>query len=654
MAQEYWITVVDDDISNLKIAGSILSGHGMRVTAMSTGAALLEYLDDGNEPDLILLDVQMPVMDGLETLEKLRAQERERNIRKGAEPAGKYDGMPVVLLTADDNAETADRGLALGTLDIIKKPFDPVSFVQRIESIVTGCRHMRELSDSITKDKLTGLMSKAGADRLMRYELGRCGGTLMLLDIDGFRMINEHFGHDAGDRFLTACAVILKQNIRADDMAARTDGDTFVVFLKDVLSEDKVTGLVRVLNSKLCAEAYRMFGNKKDITVGVSCGAVIAEKGHSFEELLRTAERMLISAKRDGKHGCAVFSRGEKAGNARRHTDELARICESFDEHNTEHKALCTGSESFGMIYRYIMRHIQRYNGIVQKVLVTAENIENIPASELSAKMEQLSGIAAGMLRNSDIIYRCSPDQLLLLLPMLSDADLPGVMERISTGWNNAEDPGRRTEITYVSECVGNVLPQYPDIEGLDWRYAKLNLPTERLLMDTLKDLYSSIPKRIARLEGFYADIDSAESIKSYKTEVHAMKSAAALIGLMQISGLAKMLESYAAAGDAQSVRTLHEPFLKEFRKAYDAIGKTFGFEAEEMKKQDGKAMLPPLLGVLESSLKEMDMETADRVITKIRSYSYDERTTELIDKLARASVELDDSAYDIIKELTS
>ncbi|MCR5654682.1 MAG: response regulator [Lachnospiraceae bacterium] len=119
-----WIIVVDDDISNLKMAGHILSKANMRVTALKSGQALLDYVKENGGPDLILLDIKMPEMDGFETLKKLREQE-----------AGKEE-TPVIFLTADENAESVSTGLSLGAMDFVTKPFVPELLTTRVKHIV--------------------------------------------------------------------------------------------------------------------------------------------------------------------------------------------------------------------------------------------------------------------------------------------------------------------------------------------------------------------------------------------------------------------------------------------------------------------------------------------------------------------------------------
>ena len=108
-----WIIVVDDDTSNLKVAGHILSKAGMRVTALKSGKLALDYIRKSGFPDLILLDVNMPEMDGFETLKLLKEEMTPGN------------EVPVVFLTAEDGQEQETRGLESGAMDYIKKPFDP-------------------------------------------------------------------------------------------------------------------------------------------------------------------------------------------------------------------------------------------------------------------------------------------------------------------------------------------------------------------------------------------------------------------------------------------------------------------------------------------------------------------------------------------------
>lgn len=136
---KYWVVVVDDDVANLMMAGNVMSKNGMRVTALKSGKALLEYIDSINTkemPDLCLLDIKMPDMSGFETMMLLRLN------KKGKE-------LPVIFLTADESEETEARGLSLGAMDFIKKPFVPEVLVLRVKHIIDLVRLQRNLANEV-------------------------------------------------------------------------------------------------------------------------------------------------------------------------------------------------------------------------------------------------------------------------------------------------------------------------------------------------------------------------------------------------------------------------------------------------------------------------------------------------------------------------
>ena len=135
-ARADWVVVVDDDATNLKMAGLILSRQHMRVTALKSGRALLEYVRD-NRPDLILLDIRMPEMDGFETLRLLKQQT----------PPGQE--IPVIFLTSDENASSETKGLELGAMDFIKKPFVPDVLTLRVKHTIELVRLQKNLADEV-------------------------------------------------------------------------------------------------------------------------------------------------------------------------------------------------------------------------------------------------------------------------------------------------------------------------------------------------------------------------------------------------------------------------------------------------------------------------------------------------------------------------
>ena len=134
-----WVIVVDDDVTNLKMAGTILSKNNMRVTALKSGQALLNFVAENEAPDLILLDINMPEMNGFDTLRQLQKAE-----------AGK-DPIPVIFLTAEEDEESEKMGLSLGAVDFIKKPFVPDVLTLRVKNSIELDHLKKDLQREVRK-----------------------------------------------------------------------------------------------------------------------------------------------------------------------------------------------------------------------------------------------------------------------------------------------------------------------------------------------------------------------------------------------------------------------------------------------------------------------------------------------------------------------
>ncbi len=129
---DIWVLVVDDNTANLAMANRILGEEGMRVSCVKSGEAAVKFLQF-NRPDLVLLDVHMPGMDGFETLAAIRGDSATANI-------------PVIFLTADDDSETEKKGLQAGAMEFIRKPFVPEVLLLRVRHIVELVRLRAEVA----------------------------------------------------------------------------------------------------------------------------------------------------------------------------------------------------------------------------------------------------------------------------------------------------------------------------------------------------------------------------------------------------------------------------------------------------------------------------------------------------------------------------
>ncbi|MBR6258064.1 MAG: response regulator [Lachnospiraceae bacterium] len=183
-----WIVVVDDDKTNLKTAGMILSQNNMRVSAFKSAFTLFDFLREGSIPDLILLDIMMPECDGFEALTRIRSIERELHIQE----------IPIIFLTANEDLDAETKGLSLGAMDFIKKPFVPDVLVMRVKHIIELVRLERDLSSQVeikTKEvaDLSLQVVQAMADAVDAKDTYTNGHASRVAKYS--RMIAEKFGY---------------------------------------------------------------------------------------------------------------------------------------------------------------------------------------------------------------------------------------------------------------------------------------------------------------------------------------------------------------------------------------------------------------------------------------------------------------------------
>lgn len=427
-----WIIVVDDDTSNLKVAGHILSKAGMRVTALKSGRLALDYIRKNGFPDLILLDVNMPEMDGFETLKQLKEK-----MTPGYE-------VPVVFLTAEDGQEQESRGLESGAMDYIKKPFDPEVLLSRVHKILDIRRQMQLFARNAEIDQLTGFLNKAASEARMDKLCSESAGLLCVLDLDAFKMVNDIFGHDIGDQVLVMFSRILKKNLRKDDECGRIGGDEFIVFLRNMSSSDELDRFAKRINEEYQAGTREIMGEKLTFSAGVSVGAVaVPEYGREYPELFHMADQALYIVKKNGKHGGRLYTALEQGrGNANRELN-LETITAILEERMEAPSAMWMGRDVFGSIYKYMVRYMDRYHSSAYRVLLTLKVSSDVPDAERADIIVQFRRKIRNSLRNSDVMMECGDNQLFLLLPEIQDHDIDRVIGRLLHRWNESEYPDR-------------------------------------------------------------------------------------------------------------------------------------------------------------------------------------------------------------------
>jgi diguanylate cyclase (GGDEF)-like protein len=238
-------------------------------------------------PDLILLDVEMPGVDGFETCRRLKINPKTMPI-------------PVVFLTGVSDAQQKVMGLELGATDYITKPFDPAELRARVRAALRTKYLLDLLAKRAMIDGLTGLWNRACFEQRLESELAlsrRSGRPVacMLLDVDHFKKLNDTWGHPFGDEVLRGIAQTLQECSREEDVVCRYGGEEFVMLLPNTAATQAATGAERIRG----AIAAQKFTSRRQ-TVPVTCSIGVSDNA-SGGSLIDLADKALYSAKQNGR-----------------------------------------------------------------------------------------------------------------------------------------------------------------------------------------------------------------------------------------------------------------------------------------------------------------------------------------------------------------
>lgn len=402
------ILIVDDVTTNLKCASEVLKDI-YEVTTAKSGAQALLLLKD-RIPDLILLDINMPDVDGYEVMEQLMQDEKLKDI-------------PVVFLTAGNDRESEIKGLKMGAMDIVRKPFEPEIMRSRIGKILQMTEQKRELQDIAQKDGLTDLLNRRYMENLLNQTDSREEkGYFLLLDLDNFKFVNDTFGHVAGDEMLVKFASVLKEEVEDEGSVCRLGGDEFAVYIPKEYDKKKLKKIARQMIAGIEFEINELLPDSRDFKVSVSIG--IAEKpvdGSSFTELYSAADKALYYVKQNGKRGYHFFGDTEKEN---RKTEEenklidLLQLQRLIQEKENEAGAYRVEYDGFKRIYRFVSRCMERNSQDVQLLLFTIQDtLDNeIDARRADKGIESLEEAVSKSLRRGDVATRCGKAQYVAIL----------------------------------------------------------------------------------------------------------------------------------------------------------------------------------------------------------------------------------------------
>jgi two-component system cell cycle response regulator len=232
------LLIVDDEPGVLELLRRRLEALGCQVAVLPGGSQVLDYARE-HAPDLVLLDVMMPDLDGFAACQQLKADPATRDI-------------PVVLMTARADVDSRVRGLELGAHDYVGKPFETAELIARVRAALRVKRLQDELKDANTRlqrlatsDPLTDLPNRRTFDEQIFLEMERArrsgqAVSVIMLDLDRFKQVNDVHGHQVGDDVLRHVGRVLAQRRRVTDLVARYGGEEFVWVLPGTRARDAV------------------------------------------------------------------------------------------------------------------------------------------------------------------------------------------------------------------------------------------------------------------------------------------------------------------------------------------------------------------------------------------------------------------------------
>lgn len=295
--EDFIILIVDDMRDNVHVLGNILENEGYGITFALNGQEALNLVESA-QPDLILLDLMMPEMDGLEVCERLKA-------------SSAYQETPVIFLTASCEMSHLLKAFEVGAVDYITKPFIVPELLARVKTHLELKYTRDQLKKALEEqhrlaitDPLTGVYNRRYLFDIVEREFKTISQpnrnlSILLIDIDHFKRINDLYGHPRGDEALKALTQVIQGCLRKTDCLGRLGGEEFLIFLSEANLKQaaEIAERIRQIVTQLLIPV-----DEKIIKFTVSIGvATYHPEDRNFEQVLNRADQALYQAKGQGR-----------------------------------------------------------------------------------------------------------------------------------------------------------------------------------------------------------------------------------------------------------------------------------------------------------------------------------------------------------------
>lgn len=290
------VLIVDDIPKNLQVIASHLGHDDFELIMATSGEAALEVLEE-DIPDLILLDINLTGIDGIETCKRIKTKDSLKDI-------------PIIFLTAKTDIDDIVLGFEVGAVDYITKPFNKAELKARIDTHLELnnlrkelVKKNKELEILSRTDPLTKLNNRRSMMEFLQYEVGRIDRGakptgIILLDIDDFKSFNDNYGHEAGDKALQKVSECLITTVRKSDKVARWGGEEFLIALPET-STIGTQDVAEKIRRNIEGSMFIYKGQNLNITITAGCSQLISE---NIEKVINYADEKLYIGKEQGKN----------------------------------------------------------------------------------------------------------------------------------------------------------------------------------------------------------------------------------------------------------------------------------------------------------------------------------------------------------------
>jgi len=274
--------IVDDSRMVRNYVKKILLSIGLNVDEAKDGSMALDKIKT-SKPDLIITDLNMPKMDGEELIENIRSDYTRTE-------------LPIMMISDEKVDDKFLKALKLGANDYLKKPFLKEELILRVNNLLDIYDSFQSIKGKLQLDNLTGAFNRffleTTLDNLFMIHETK---SIVMLDIDHFKKINDTYGHQMGDEILKYFVATIKNNIRKTDYVVRYGGEEFLIFLPDATKEEAKKAVEKIKNS---------LTEYKGVKYTFSAG--IADEGETLPEMIKIADKRLYKAKETGRNRIVI------------------------------------------------------------------------------------------------------------------------------------------------------------------------------------------------------------------------------------------------------------------------------------------------------------------------------------------------------------